>query len=372
MKSLFKVLSICALCLFAGVLAGPNDYADLNTAVFVAHNKARTNPQYFAQLAKDQLENKFVYDRSGNPTNTMCLAKDFIPKENVCYFTLTTFEGPKAWREATDVLNKRTEKLDYLKWSEGLSQACYDHIRDQGPKGNNGHVGSDGSGPSDRIKKYVTTMMTGENLAYSDVDNGEDVILQLIIDDGVPSRGHRKNIFEKDFTHMGVSCGCHTMYNEVCCIAYGKDVQEKDSNMQAFAAPTLNTCRAYDPLTYGDQTESFHIDPSVNSRETPQPKLIHPQVESSHSFKNSNLPNTLTPPGGRTQEKKQENRRQPTANQRERPTQNSNNQNAYYDFMYPDNFDQFMSFEHLFPGFQDNGQWQQWETSTYHEFTGYY
>jgi hypothetical protein len=37
----------------------------------------------------------------------------------------------------------------------------------------------------------------------------------------------RLSLFNPEFTHVGISCGCHTTMREVCCFAYGKDVVDK-------------------------------------------------------------------------------------------------------------------------------------------------
>jgi len=73
--------------------------------------------------------------------------------------------------------------------------ACKDHVLDTGPSGLTGHTGTDGSSPFDRMGKYVSLEGTsGENIAYG-LSSPERVIMQLAIDDGVASRGHRANIF---------------------------------------------------------------------------------------------------------------------------------------------------------------------------------
>jgi uncharacterized protein YkwD len=263
---MIKMQLVCLILasMVALSLAGTFDYYDLNRAVFDAQNKARTNPAYFGQLAQDEIENKFVYDRDGNPTSTICLAEDFVPKSNKCYFTMGTQEGVSAWKEAASVLSSSAAKLPALQWSEGLAQACYDHINDQGPSGQNGHTGSDGSSPFDRIDKYVKSTASGENLAYSDSVTGTDMVLQLLIDDGVPNRGHRTNIVSTDFTHGGVSCGCHTVYTEMCCFAYGRDVKEIDSSATASIAPQLKECAKYNINTRGDKSDSFDVGNTAN------------------------------------------------------------------------------------------------------------
>ena len=72
-----------------------NDYRDYNMAAFEAQNKARTNPKYYADRAKDQLENKFVYDRSQKPTSSICLEEDFVPKSNKCYTVNLSYKNIK-------------------------------------------------------------------------------------------------------------------------------------------------------------------------------------------------------------------------------------------------------------------------------------
>ena len=254
------------LVIFLSVSA-KNDYREYNLAAFEAQNKARTDPKYFAQLAKNQLENQFVYGKDKKPTTTMCLSKYFEPKSQICYNSLETVEGPKAWNDAVADLSSMTGSLKPLKWSEGLAQACYDHIRDIGPKGLTGHTGSDNSSPFARIKKYTINQGVGENVAFSDVDKPEDAILQLIVDDGVFSRGHRRNIMKPEFTHGGVSWGCHNEYTEVCWFAYGIDVEERNPGLISESAPQLKECKEYTSKTEGNTNSSFHLkkdDPKQN------------------------------------------------------------------------------------------------------------
>ena len=281
-----KILAIFALMCMIGISqCGVNDYYDLNRAVFDAQNVAREDPSYYAQYAQDEADNKFIYDRRGNPTGSICLDDDFVPKSSKCDSRLIINEGISAWLEAVEVLSNQPA-LPALKWSEALSQACYDHIRDIGPNGQDSHTGSDGSSPFDRIDRYATWTSAGENLVYSDAITGVDMISQLIIDAGVPSRGHRDNIYNTDFTHAGVSCGCHTSYTEMCCIAYGAGIQDK-TNTRATVAPQLKQCKKYNPVTIGDTSDNFDLSAVQHiGGATPQrPSQPQPQADTTSTQK---------------------------------------------------------------------------------------
>lgn len=118
-------------------------------------------------------------------------------------------------------------------WSDGLSMACYDHIKLQGPAGEFGHIGVDGSTFEERASKYAESyMMASETMVYLD-KWGHDTVLEimkaLVIDDGVEELRHRKLFFDPEITHIGVSCGCHSGTDLVCCIGMGVDFVTKDS-----------------------------------------------------------------------------------------------------------------------------------------------
>ena len=47
-----------------------------------------------------------------------------------------------------------------------------------------------------------------------------EVILQLLVDDGVPNRGHRENLFNDDFRCCGVYSGQHKDFDCMTVIDY--------------------------------------------------------------------------------------------------------------------------------------------------------
>ena len=47
--------------------------------------------------------------------------------------------------------------------------------------------------------------------------------MQLLVDDGVPSRGHRRNLFDPDFTKTGSFSGPHSTQGKMTCIVYADE-----------------------------------------------------------------------------------------------------------------------------------------------------
>jgi uncharacterized protein YkwD len=106
-----------------------------------------------------------------------------------------------------------------LALSPGLCQAAADHCRDQ-VGGSIGHNGADRSSPDSRINRYGRWHGGwAENIAYGQ-RNARAIVLALIIDDGVPGRGHRKNIFNATYNVAGAAYGPHARFGSICDIDF--------------------------------------------------------------------------------------------------------------------------------------------------------
>jgi uncharacterized protein YkwD len=134
---------------------------------------------------------------------------------------------PGALKETTAFL-RHVRPLPALAFSVGMSAAAEDHVRVQGSRGAIGHRGVDGSSPWQRLSKHGSwTGSAGENIAYGLTDPGR-IVAHLIIDPGVPGRGHRKNIFGRNFTLAGIAIGGHVRYGVMSVIEFAGGFVEND------------------------------------------------------------------------------------------------------------------------------------------------
>jgi uncharacterized protein YkwD len=132
---------------------------------------------------------------------------------------IETSEGVAAVDETIAYLGAQPP-LRPVENADMLAAAAADHASDQAATGETGHDGSDDSSPGDRVRKRGGDVYVAEVIAYGPID-ADDVIRQLIIDDGVADRGHRSIIFSPELQFAGVSCGPHPEYRIMCVIDMG-------------------------------------------------------------------------------------------------------------------------------------------------------
>lgn len=100
---------------------------------------------------------------------------------------------------------KKLPRLSILLPDAGIYKAASKHAADQlAHKWTLGHTGSDGSAPWDRITKYSPSMSFGnENIAgNTEKVTARDIVIQLLVDTGIPGYGHRYNLLDPSWTHV--------------------------------------------------------------------------------------------------------------------------------------------------------------------------
>ena len=120
----------------------------------------------------------------------------------------------------TKSLRRDLEKLKSLQLlfpEKDLYNIAYGHADKSGKRGTVGHQDFD--------KRFKPLMgkynRVAENCAYG-FEKGATNAVQLLIDEGVPSLGHRKNMLEPQYNSVGVSIQPHKSYNFNCVMDFGK------------------------------------------------------------------------------------------------------------------------------------------------------
>ena len=114
----------------------------------------------------------------------------------------------------------QVRNLPMLQPDEGLCKAASFHARDTGKKGLVGHTSSDGTGFSKRLPKYVKGWnRLAENCSYG-YNEAAMIVGQLLLDENVPSLGHRKSIVNPELQYIGVSIQPHSQYGYNCVMDF--------------------------------------------------------------------------------------------------------------------------------------------------------
>lgn len=203
MRRLLPTAVAAALLTTSAAVAAPSAF---ETEVFDELNYFREDPADYGNELRPYLsrfEGKLLIAEEGEDVDIM------------------TNEGAPAVSEAIRAL--RSERpLPPLIWSNQLQRAAADQVALQSRTGGVGHY-NDGRGPGDRMRArgggpYVSEVITyGHNTPAS-------VIHQLLIDDGVPGRGHRFSLLRTDPRYAGVACGTHRVYRTMCVIVMSQTV----------------------------------------------------------------------------------------------------------------------------------------------------
>jgi len=138
----------------------------------------------------------------------------------------TTQEGVKAVKELIKVLPK-TKGMNVLLPSKGLSNAAKELAIFQEKTGKTGHIGENGASLSKRISKFGKyTSNIAENVSYGE-ESAIMVVISLLIDDGVSSRGHRINILNANLKLAGAKWAKHPKFKQMCAITFAANFTEQ-------------------------------------------------------------------------------------------------------------------------------------------------
>ena len=176
------------------------EYIRLKNEIIKEHNRIRTNPKSYIPILE-----KYIKWFHGN-----------ILEKPGADCGIETIEGISAYKEAINFL-KTQKPIKEMIFDEEISRASQDHANDIGSTGSTDHRGSDGNTNDDRISRYIEWDITiSENIDFGAV-SGEEVMVSLLVDDGVDDRAHRSTMFNTKVKYFGVGVAEHKEY-EVCTV----------------------------------------------------------------------------------------------------------------------------------------------------------
>lgn len=96
-----------------------------------------------------------------------------------------------------------------------LFESASNHANALGRSGKTGHNSPNGASMDARFEHFLKGLkysMYAENIHYAEGRTPVEIVMDLLIDTGIESLGHRKNIFDKDARFIGVAMRPHKVY----------------------------------------------------------------------------------------------------------------------------------------------------------------
>ena len=195
------ILALAATTFFAAnpTATAQGDGGASGSAVVREMNLARQNPALYAS---------YLEEMRGQFNGNMLVRPGRIP--------FRTKEGVKAVDEAIRYLRSASPRAP-LAFSPGMSRAAADHCAAQAGGGMSHNAGGN---TGSRISRYGSFSGSwGENISCGR-QSAREIVIALIIDDGLRSRKHRDNIFSTNFTVAGAATGPHAQYRTIASMAF--------------------------------------------------------------------------------------------------------------------------------------------------------
>jgi uncharacterized protein YkwD len=176
-------------------------------------NRLRSNPGSYLQYIQPMLDDAKKYLKNyGKGPKRYSLTFRYTHKDGNMITTIDTnwhYSNEEEVKALQTLVNdlKKMKKLSVLQPDSGIYCAAQKHADDQ--DGHNWtlmHTGSDGSNPWDRILQFSPSMSFGnENIAGQSgvYATPRGFVIQLLVDSGIPGYGHRYNILDPEWTHIG-------------------------------------------------------------------------------------------------------------------------------------------------------------------------
>jgi hypothetical protein len=185
------------------------NYEGIEQEIFKEHNELRKNPKSYIEKLQNSL--KFY-------NNYILLKEGEIP--------IPTYEGVEGVNNSINFLQNQ-KPVPELIYSKELSLSCKDILNDIGPKGLVSHEGTEIKNIYNRLEQYCDwDGAIAENLDFG-FKNPENIIMNMIIDDGDENRYQRKNLFYPDFKYVGIAVGPHRDYGYCVVIEYALNIRER-------------------------------------------------------------------------------------------------------------------------------------------------
>jgi hypothetical protein len=193
------------------------DYKVVTEDLYRELNRARNDPKNLLQ----DLQKMRTYFKDKEYRN---------PKLD---YVLMTDEGVKAVDDAIDFIRNKIKFVEKLEKDEKLEEAAIELLDHIGPNGYTGHQ-HDSKSMKSRMKKHLGEPgAMAENISFG-WGNARDIILQMVIDDGVSNRGHRKNMFDNTYTKVGIACGYHKGFSHCAVFEFFGKPKKNDLSMKDY------------------------------------------------------------------------------------------------------------------------------------------
>lgn len=184
-------------------------------------NRVRSNPRSYLQYIEPMLlearEKLKKYGKGGRNYSLTYSTETVNGKEKKSVDTTWHYQNEEEVKALSTLVNdlKKLKKLSVLLPDSGVYNAARKHAKDQSEHNwQLMHTGTDGSHPWDRIEKFSPGMSFGnENIAGNSADGtARGIVIQLLVDDGIPGYGHRYNLLDPQWTHAACSWDFYNGY----------------------------------------------------------------------------------------------------------------------------------------------------------------